>query len=307
MTSAATSGESGAPNPLLLGVLRFLLRLFISVPITSNFAWRLAPLLRERFRSDHETLAIFDRRIRIHANLSQHIESQIFWHGVQEGDRGKMRLLAQLLRPSDVFLDIGANVGVFSLFGAARLRDGQVHAFEPYEPHLSRFRDNIALNGYRNISVNALALSNEAGRVNLHVPLTNNTGMASFFPDEGDARQFSTHSVETMTLDAYVARQNIRRVDIIKMDVEGAELQILEGGLRTIKSHSPDILMEVNVDHISRAGSSLAYLIGFFDGIGYEISKIMHDGSTKPIYGPADFDEHQNIHCFRSGSGKHLR
>lgn len=281
-------------------VLRLFARLFqlaLPLPWIGDRAWSLCHRVRETFAHDIDVDTTYGGGVRFRANLADHIESQIFWQGAQEGDRGEIRLLGRLLRPDHVFFDIGANVGVFSLYAAKRLTSGEVHAFEPLQQHLSRFSTNLELNGFSNIKVNPVALSRKPGSRTLYVPNTNNTGMASFYADETDPNGFAGHGITTTTLDQYVSDMQIKRLDIIKIDVEGAELDALEGGRETIRRFRPRVMMEVNVSHLRRAGKTLDDLVGFWADLGYSMFRIEHSGTFTHITDIGSFAEHQNIFC----------
>lgn len=286
-----------SPPSAALRILARLFRFALSLPWIGGRAWKKCHRMRETFARDIDLYTAYGGGIRFCANLADHIESQIFWQGAQEGDRGEIRLLGRLLRHDHVFFDIGANVGVFSLFAAKRLTSGEVHAFEPFEKHLARFRMNIELNGFSNIKVNPVALSHEPGSQTLYVPNTSNTGMASFYADETGPDGFTGHEITTMTLDHYVSDLQIGRLDIIKIDVEGAELDALEGGRETILRFRPRVMMEVNVSHLRRAGKTLDDLVRFWAESRYSMFRIEHSGALTYIADTCSFGEHQNIFC----------
>ena len=128
------------------------------------------------------------------------------------------------LRPGDVVLDIGANIGYFTLIFAKGVGPaGRVFAFEPEPGNFALLEENVAANGYRNVALARLAVSDRAGRARLYLDAGN----------AGDCRVYDSHDhrpsvdVETVRLDDHLVR--LDRVDLIKMDIQGAEPAALRG------------------------------------------------------------------------------
>lgn len=287
---------------VIIIILQKLCRSGIQIPLLGRVGWKIAKALRLFFGTSREIGPLqttYDRDIRMWVSLSDHIEAQIFWQGVQEADRGEVALLKSILRPDHVFFDVGANVGVFTLLAAKRLRDGCVHAFEPSSMHLFKMHNNIKLNGFRNIVVNPIALSNTASHRTLYFPkgtgLLQNTGMATLF--EGLFTDYTAEHVQANRLDDYVIEQILTRVDVLKIDVEGSELDVLIGGVRTLDRFKPVIVMEVNQKHVTAAGRSIEEIVAFWHRIHYKIYRIKLDGSLCALSDASRFGDHQNIFC----------
>jgi len=202
----------------------------------------------------------------------------------------------------DLFIDIGANVGTFTLVGAKRAPRGEVHAFEPSAYHFKRLADNIARNGFRNVQLNQLGLFDEATEATLYLPLArgemSNTGAASMFKVEGVAAPLDQQeTIRLMRLDDYVTARNLNRLDIIKIDIEGAELNALRGAVGTLRRFRPLVLMEVDLDNLSRAGSTPVEVLEFWHDLNYRVKRIDGSGSGTPIAAAEDLKPHQNIMC----------
>ena len=145
-----------------------------------------------------------------------------------------------------VIFDIGANVGFYSLHWALRLAPGgSIHAFEPVPSTFSWLRRNTVLNKLDGvIRANDFGLADEAKRVSMFLPRFTGSGGASMknlHPEE------ATVEVEVRfdTLDEYFSANKLRRLDLLKADVEGSEILVLRGGLRTIEEHRPLIFLEL--------------------------------------------------------------
>lgn len=293
--------ESGR-CPLYLTLLQKLIRLLLRFPPTAYWVWKRMPHIRSYFSQSvgqERFVTQFEGSINFWVSLSDHIESQIFWQGVQEGDRGEVKLLKSLLAPQSVFIDVGANIGAFSLMAARRLPQGKVHSFEPSPYHIKKLNSNLLLNRFNNIQIHPVALSSKLGPAKLYFPKSKgsleNTGMASQF--EFDVMSYRIEDIECVRLDDYLESYNISKVNIIKIDVEGAELDVLIGARQTIYRNRPHVLMEVNSDHLHRAGRNFYEVIDFWNSANYKIYKIGHGAELTPIHVVSDFCFHQNIYC----------
>jgi FkbM family methyltransferase len=153
--------------------------------------------------------------------------------------------LAAQLRPGDIFFDIGANVGFFTVV-AARLvgNHGRVVAFEPVPRNLVVLQKNVKRNGFDNVSVIAKAVSNQNGQGELI--LTEYSGGATLSKYIELPDKTGTVLVDIVTIDQLVQNGEVPVPSLIKIDVEGAELEVLSGMVTTLRSYHPSILLEVD-------------------------------------------------------------
>ncbi len=291
-----------------LFLLQKALRTSTKTPIIDNLAWEIAPFIREYFGNRYngeQILTEYDEDIKIWVQLSDYIESNIFWQGVEEEDRGQVKLLKKMLCPDQVFFDVGANVGVITMLAAKRLTNGEVHAFEPSEYHLEKLHRNLRVNDFENVVVNGFGLSNREKTSDLYIPRDNgkdlhNTGMATIHKENGstgDNGKYRTEKINTRKLDDYVEENDIQRLDVLKLDVEGGELNVLRGGLESLASFRPDVLMELNREHLSRAGETPGDVLSFWQEHNYDVYRIGYEGEIIEVTSTGEFDEHQNIYC----------
>ena len=159
-------------------------------------------------------------------------------------------VLKTLLNLGDTVFDIGANIGFYSvLFSNWVGSRGRVVAYEPDSANLKLLRRNLKLNGCQNASVRPVALSNESGRELFSVDrVTRSTGHLGSGATYGGtifgSGKEDLISVVTCTLDDEVSEYGAP--NLIKMDIEGGEYNALTGGIRTLTSHRPLIVSELN-------------------------------------------------------------
>lgn len=137
--------------------------------------------------------------------------------------------------PDSIFLDVGANSGAYSLFMSRHA--GVVHAFDPFEPVLERFRNSVTTSGLSNIVIHPVGLGEADAQLPFEEPPADNTGTGSFVPG---LMEFNSSRGLTLTVvagDAYFERQGIARVDVFKVDTEGFEKSVLRG-LSTVLARS---------------------------------------------------------------------
>jgi FkbM family methyltransferase len=137
------------------------------------------------------------------------------------------------LRNAGVVVDAGANIGWYTLLSASRVeRGGRVISFEPDETNFAYLAKSVSDNAFTNVKLMKAALSDEVGSATLHLsPISSNPGMHSI------AFEFATRSitVPTTTLDKAAFDEEIRMIDVLKVDVEGAEPRVLRGGISLLR------------------------------------------------------------------------
>jgi len=153
----------------------------------------------------------------------------------------KTKTISDLLKPGQTFIDIGGNKGDFSLLAAKITgQKGQVLTFEPEPENCHWFNESIQLNQYSNIRLFDIALSDSNGKAQLF--LGEKSGWHSLVSSQGKTDN-STIEVEKRTLDSILNESDIQQVDMIKIDVEGAEMEVLLGAEDTLKNNTDLILL----------------------------------------------------------------
>lgn len=176
----------------------------------------------------------------MHANLRDRIVSQeLFFKGIFEPE---LTAVVQRLVLSDtVFVDVGAHIGYYTLIASSRAKKGMVYAFEPQNDNFALLRRNVAANRLENVKLFNLAVADRSGRrIKLYCN-TSNMGNNSIYSKD-IVSDYVEQEARTVTLDD--ALKSVRRVDIVKIDVEGAEMDVLRG-MRRLLRRSPKVTLLV--------------------------------------------------------------
>lgn len=153
------------------------------------------------------------------------------------------------IQKDDVIIDVGAHIGLFALKAAKKAKNGIVIAIEPHPFNYKLLRRNMVINGVRNVIPVKLALSDFSGTTKLCISKQSSGHTISAKRKEMSERITETYlEVEVKTLDQLINELELDRVDFIKIDAEGAELEILRGAERTLKGN--DVFVTVACYHI---------------------------------------------------------
>ena len=167
---------------------------------------------------------------------------QLMWAGAYE--RKLVNLIKKVLMPGMTVLDLGANIGYFSVLAAGLVgNSGQVHAFDPAPRCFARLKKNLAAFSWAH--AHSIAAGDELGTASFHFSdKANETGWGSLLSADNASTQTTT--VPVVRLDTWAHEQAIRRVDFIKMDVEGGEYRALRGAEALLRQHRPVVVAELN-------------------------------------------------------------
>jgi FkbM family methyltransferase len=227
----------------------------------------------------------------IAAPLNDFVGRSIFFMG--DLDRKLTFLCRKFVRPGDVVLDIGANLGLLSFLLSSLVgHEGKVHAFEPNPSMLALMREAIERNKVTNICLHPVALGDANGSMSLSIP-SGNAGAASLVRAKQGGRIVE---VPVCRLDEVLKRQGMVRVRLIKIDVEGFEANVLNGATELFCSNPPDhILFELNEFKEDKLIQHPA--VSFLHSHGYEIFSIPRSLWRVRVE-PADLQAPANAHDY---------
>jgi FkbM family methyltransferase len=292
------------PDSRITSALRGLFRWYLSkFPLRDGKAYfyerfhgRLAP--PERF-----AVARLDKGFRMKLDLQDPEQLKVYFYGHYH-ERYEADLVQRLLEGDEVFWDVGANVGYFTLVAATALANrGQIVAFEPGRNAYARLTENLALNAYRNIKTYPVAVADREGEAVLHVSGDIADSSASLYP--AGRGQAGREVCRTVALDHFLKSEGLRPPDLIKLDAEGAELAVLRGAEGLIHDAPPLFLMEMEEKTLKAAGASKAAIADFLTSYGYRAAHL----SKGRWYETTDLEgvKGRNIFWFNPGVVAHRR
>jgi FkbM family methyltransferase len=179
------------------------------------------------------------------------------------------KALIENAQPGGVVYDVGANVGYFSLLAARRVGpEGRVYAFEPVARNAAAIERSARANGFHAVEVFEKAVGAADGAADLNLARHIGGAMLASVGTPPDWR--ATVEVEVVALDGFIDVLGLRPPSLVKIDVEGAELDVLRGLTRTIEAHSP--IMIIEIDDANEAGlqSKARDLSAALAGLGYD-------------------------------------
>jgi FkbM family methyltransferase len=211
-------------------------------------------------------------------DLSEGIDFSIYLFGAFE--RSTVASLQKLAKPGDVIFDIGANIGAHTL-GLARCAgpEGRVFAFEPTDFAFAKLKRNLALNPELELRTRSyqILLASDPGAA-LPAKIYSSWPLAGDEPvhPKHRGRLSTTSDALVDTVDGFVTREGIARLDLIKIDVDGNEYPVLKGAIRTLARFGPTLVMELSPYVHAEQNQSFAALIELLRDLGYSLQ----DAST---------------------------
>ena len=234
---------------------------FYGTKVHHRGKWRLHEQLRKALKINHsEDLEVRRQGLNWILNPGDFVQSSFYWTG--EFETWDEYHLLRLLPRNAVVFDVGANFGYYSLT-RARAIGARVFAFEPNPRTFSRLAAHIRMNG----------LESSITAVPAGLSDTQRSGFLDLVAGNSGADHLSDHGeeIELDTLDHYCEVNNVARMDLIKIDVEGHETHVLKGARHMLEACRPAVMIEFNVDALRRAGSSTQELDSLLRSMGYEL------------------------------------
>lgn len=258
-------------------------KLLVSVTINSNskFIQKLIPpnylYKKDSFR--HVTR----KGIKYNLDISNVVDHYLFY-GIEDSS---YKPVLRELKKAKVILDIGANIGTTSLFFASINPNAQIISFEPHPDTFKRAVENIKLNNFQNIDLINIGLGEKKERLKLYEVNENNPGMNRIIAEDKD---LPFKQIDIEMLDVIMLERGISKVDFIKIDVEGFEYSVLQGGKEIIKS-KPMLFLELDDNNLKENNKSAKELIDLLLSFGYK--EFYRADNSMPI---TTHDEFYNCH-----------
>jgi FkbM family methyltransferase len=236
----------------------------------------LAPLLNESFYSRVQAVA-----------KAKDIKDRSWWEP-------ELELVDKVLREGDSAIDVGANYGLWAYHMSRAVgRTGKVYSFEPIPFTAKTFRRVARRLGFAfNTELREVGCGERSGEVEFVVPVVDSgaisAGLAHMGRDDersGKEKHFRFNRTtnircRVVTIDEQL--KHIERLQLIKCDIEGADLFAMRGALRTLERHKPLVVFEVNPWFLEGFGLKVTDITGFFEGLGYECFHYDDEGLLRP-------------------------
>jgi len=206
-------------------------------------------------------------------------------------DRAERRLFRRFVQPGMTVVDVGGNIGIYTRYLARLIGPtGRVHTFEPSPSNFEHLKENTR--GLSNVLLNHAAVGEHNGVIKLFISDEMNVDHRTF--DSGDGRR--SIEVSVTALDDYF--EPGKKVDFIKIDVQGYEWSVLQGAKRVLKENADlKILMEFWPWGLKKASCEPSHILDFFSSLGYRVCRVTNDG-VEAFHGAASLDTtNPNDYC----------
>jgi FkbM family methyltransferase len=191
-------------------------------------------------------------------------------------EKNEQLFVRKFLKPGDIFFDIGANIGLFTLIGAYSVsKTGHVFAFEPCAAIYNRLLENININHFSNVKSYQMAISD---KMEAHILTKSIDGYGAWnslaHPTAGSL--FDQEIVQCITIDTFVTQNKLEgKIVLMKIDIEGWELYALNGAKQTLtRNDAPDLLIEFTEINAQSAGTSCSAVYNRLLEFGYKMYSI---------------------------------
>ncbi len=220
----------------------------------------------------HPLASRLPNRCLITCDLQDFVQRQTYFLGAFEPIESY--LFTRLIREGMVVIDAGANFGQYTMLAATGVgTTGAVHSFEPVPAVFDHLEAHVRTNHLSNVTLNRAALWDRDATITLGLPneyVGNSGAWTAATTDETTSRI----EVPAVRLDTYAERSGLSRIDLVKMDIQGAEPFALAGGIKLIEKHGPTMLMEVHRPSLVMLGSSPEQLWDELSKLGYRAWRI---------------------------------
>ena len=211
---------------------------------------------------------------------------------------GVVRMLRLMAEPGHTAVDVGANIGQMTVVMSRAVGDsGAVHSFEPLPAMFEELACNVALNQLKNVRLNRLGLADRPGSATMHAFEVGWEAFSSIGrPPRPEAGSAVSIEIPVETLDAYTAEEGLRRVDLIKLDVEGAELSVVKGAEQVLRRHAPTLVFEAQPITAEGSGWHVREIWERLSVLGYAIFGLYPYASGGELLTDAGaFERHSRI------------
>ena len=260
---------------------------FVAVMLIRNIRWVIILVFSRKERAWN----VLNRKMYLSAEKAcldvkgKSIHKQLILDGIRE--RKSTRIMERFVRPDDVILELGANIGYYVLIESKVLSDkGYIYAVEPAADNVELLKKNIALNNIKNIEVSNMAISNKKGTAKLYLGKACNLHSLINSSGSPDAKYVE---VQTDTVDNFLKGK--KPISFLRMDVEGYETEVIDGMRDTLKSQSfKRLFVEIHPHRVSTA--KMQNFLKTLQDYGFEIAhSVFRDTFERSVLGQSKVEK----------------
>jgi FkbM family methyltransferase len=220
-------------------------------------------------------------KVLMRTNQTNYLTYCVFWNGYKSFEYTP--IFEKLVAKVNSFYDVGANIGYYSLIAARINPSIKVTSFEPSTGPLYYLRENVAVNNFKNIKVEPLALADKNGEIDFYEEkspkytyITYNLAGEGNAGSKTSAERFNKNTVKAITFDDYLKQHPADKVELMKMDTEGTEHYILQKANTLLSEHQPIIICETLFNTIEKELEEILRPYGyeFYNHVGNGLQKV---------------------------------
>ena len=235
--------------------------------------------LTKRFFLSKDKSYFLPEGIFINLDLSDYFQHTILWSYYEVG---VSYFVKKFLKRGDAFIDVGANIGYFSVLASSIVKEsGEVHIFEPNKNLANTIIENFNINHFNNFHLNSLGLSNDDLDKQFVIGVQHAFSQITSSPNEVSFESKEVISIPCITFDEYVSKSALKteKIKLIKIDAEGHDLHVLDGMKDFLSKHSIHVIFENSLSTLDEnpMGNSLLKIVNDY---GYNIFKIKYQNAS---------------------------
>lgn len=198
-------------------------------------------------------------------------------------ERGEVKFLESIAKEGMNVIDVGGHIGISAVAIARKVwKRGSVYSFEPVPEYFDILKKNLSANKLENAEAFQLAVSDRVGTIDFY----QRGGFSGIIPEAGAKKC----KANTTTIDSFLNRQKIERIDLINMDCEGSELLVLEGAKESLQKNQVRIFCEIHHNFLKYLGQSVQRVVQYLQKLGYEVHSVsLDDLSMRNDFGNAEY------------------
>lgn len=218
--------------------------------------------LKEYIKNEYIWISDFDHDLKLYLNPREHIGSRIYFEGYYETN--EIWAVKRLLKKTGIAIDIGSNIGCWTLILSKLLNEGKVYSIEPsstFNLLTNTMKANAAL---KNVLAYHIALGKDTESKYIVEAGMENRGLSHLVTSADSGLK-----VDQVRLTDFFHSENLNRIDFIKLDVEGMEWEVIQGGTDILNTYKPLLLIEFCESNLNTYNSSIAQVMNALQPLGY--------------------------------------